>query len=174
MSTSGLLILVGIWVHFSVWIWCQSIICFCFLDWSYSIKTLKEAREVHCMFFISTSYLFIVLISSLTHDKEGFFWFCCAIWSIGAGAIEDTNMVVNGEAIFTAENAIGIQYSCWCRSEFRVGDLSDFWKGGALVRDSETDHGYILHIEMWEVCAFLDMAGLLHNLGRTKRVSKVW
>lgn len=27
------------------------------------------------MFFISTSYLFIVLISSLTHDKEGVFDF---------------------------------------------------------------------------------------------------
>lgn len=48
-----------------------------------------------------------------------------------------------------------------------VGDLSDFWKGGALVRDSETDHGYIIYIEKWEVCVFLDMPGLRHNLGQS-------
>lgn len=65
-------------------------------------------------------------------------------------------------------------FSCWCRIKRTgvswtglesFGDLSVFWKCDALVRSSETDHVYILHLETWKVCGFLDMAGLLHNLG---------
>lgn len=100
MSTLGLLILVDIRVYFGVWLWCQSTICFCFLDLNYAFKTLKEARELHCTSFVSTSHLLIVLISC----------FPCAIGSFSAGAIEDTNMIFNGEAIFNAINAICVQY----------------------------------------------------------------
>lgn len=110
MSALGLLILVDIWVYFGVWLWCQSTICFCFLDLNYAIKTLKEARELLCTSFVSTSYLLIVLISSLTSGQEGAFCFPRAIESFSAGAIEDTNTIFNGEAIFNGKNAIGVQY----------------------------------------------------------------
>lgn len=70
--------------------------------------------------------------------------------------------------------------SCWCGSKRTggswtgsacVGDLSDFWKGGLLVREIETDHGYLLHRNVGSVC--FHITGLLHNLGQTKSI-KSW